>query len=56
MWSGAAESDLVKDEIASARAGGLGTYFQGVGDPGAGRGGPSSGTMTMDSEAENIRG
>lgn len=38
MQSEMAESGLVKGKISSARAGGLGTDSQGMGDPGAGRG------------------
>lgn len=38
MQSGMAESGLVKGEISSASARGLGTDSQGVGDPGARRG------------------
>lgn len=61
IQSGMAESGLVKGKISSARAGGLGTDSQGMGDPGAGWGHEDQvGTSLfwdrmVGSEAESIR-
>ena len=56
MQSGPAESGLLKDEIASASAGGLG-LIAGAGQGCKSRQGcPFSRTMMVDSEIESIRG
>lgn len=59
--SGMAESGLVKDKVASASSGGLGTDSQGMSDPGVGQKHEDQVEMSLfwdhmvDSEAENMR-
>lgn len=56
MQSGPAESGFLKDEIASASAGGLGLIARAGQGCKSRQGCPFSGTMMVDSAIESIRG